>query len=412
MLLLTVGLHSVAFTLHLLMCVCVLLLLQRVEEEERAEEAAGARITKKKKTNKSKQGGRQAKLTGSSTDSGNSFKETRPSPFAEVVDPVIPEFSTERKTAGKGRGRVKAEPKSATTGEGAGDDPKQKKLKFEGSDKTKEEGGGGGKAKKAPGEKPSQAKKRKVKEMVDSFIISSDSEEEGEEEGEIEKKSLRERIELRKTKVTHYTEEMLSGEESVESEASWKSGSDDDRDAPPIKKAKLAGGGSKTAVASGETAGKSDIGGETTEAKAEGKTKKTVLKPDGGGETKGKGKKEPTASKPTAAAKPSAKPPSKPSAKGGAGKTTSSSSSGSSGEKKKRGKAVLGRKRVVSHEFFSDDESDYNIESGSGSDSLAVPAKKVATEVSGYTVANTTQLCNRYRSILYVTKPAALKILC
>ena len=344
-----------------------------MEEEERADEAAGARITKKKKT-KGKQGGRQAKLA---TDSGNSFKETRPSPFAELVAPVIPEFSTERKTAGKGRGRVKSEPKTSTcevSGGNEKEDPKQKKLKFESSDKTKEEGEGGGKAKKAPTEKPSQAKKRKVKEMVDSFVISSDSEEEVEER-EMEKKSLRERIELRKTKVADY-KDILSGEESVESEASWKSESDDGG-APPIKKAKLAAGGSKTAVLTGESVEIDEVSSETTEGA---KSKKTAPKPDRGAGVKGKGKKESAASKSTAA-KLTAKPAAKPS-KAGARKATSSSSGSGSGEKKKQGKVTLAKKRVVSHDFVSDEESDYSIESGSGSDSLALPSKKAATEVS------------------------------
>jgi hypothetical protein len=351
-----------------------------VEEEERADEAAGVRITKKKKTKKGKQGGRQAKLTGGATDSGNSFKETRPSPFAEVVTPVIPEFTTERKTAGKGRGRVKSEPKSST-GEVSGgnekEDPKQKKLKFESSDKTKEEGGGGGKAKKAPTEKPSQAKKRKVKEMVDSFVISSDSEEEVEER-EIEKKSLRERIELRKTKATAY-KEILSGEESVESKASLKSESDDGG-APPIKKAKLAAGGSKTAVPTGESVEIDEVSSETTKGAEGAKSKKTAPKPDKGAGVKGKGKKEPAGSKSTAA-KLTAKPAAKPS-KAGARKATSSSSGSSSGEKKKQGKVTLAKKRVVSHDFVSDEESDYSIESGPGSDSLALPSKKVATEAA------------------------------
>ena len=360
--------------LSFLLCVCV---WQRVEEEEKAEEAAGARITKKKKT-KGKQQGRQAKLTGGATDSGNSFKETRPSPFAEVVDPVIPEFSTEKKTAGKGRGRPKAEPKSAA-GEGATagkDDPKQNKLNFESSDKDKEEVGGGERAKKAPAEKPSQAKKRKVKEIVDSFIISSSSEEEKEEE--VEKKSLRERIKLRKTKTTDYKENLLSGEEESEGEVNRKDSlqsgdSEIDVEAPPIKKAKLAAGGSKTAAETGDGA-KSDVtSSKTTETKGVGKSNKP--KPDGGAEPSkgvGRGKKDPARGK-TATAKPAAKP----STKAGAGKTTSGSS-GSSGEKRKRGKTTQGKKRVA---FVSDEESDYSINSGSGSDSLPLPARKTAAEV-------------------------------
>ena len=363
-----------------------------MEEEERAEEAAGARITKKKKKTKSKQGGRQAKLTSGVTDSGNSLKETRPSAFAEAVDPVIPEFTTERKTAGKGRGRVKSEPKSSSaTGEGSGggkDDSKQKKLKFESSDKkTKEEGGsGGGKAKKGPAEKPS--KKRKVKELLDSFVISSDSEDEekDEEEGgrEIEKKSLHERIELRKTKGTDYKQDILSGEESLESEASWKTESDDG-DAPPIKKAKLGPGGSKTVVptATGESEKiDDDVSGETTKTAEGAKSKKAAVKPGGGVKVTARSKKESAAASKPAAAKVTTKPTAVKPSKGKA--TSSSSGSGSSGEMKKRGKVTLGKKRVMSHDFMSDDDekSDYNIESGSGSDSPTIPAKKVATEVS------------------------------
>ena len=355
-----------------------------MEEEEKAEEAAGARITKKKKA-KGKHG-RQAKLTGGAIDSGNSLKETRPSPFAEVVPPNIPEFTTEKKVAGKGRGRVKSEPKLAD-GES---DPKQKKLTFESSDKPKDEGG---KAKKPAVEKPSQAKKRKVKEVVDSFIGSSDSE----VEVEVEKKSLRERIELRKTKTTDY-KEVLSGDESVvsvDSEASWRSGSNDDLDAdvlPAIKKAKLAVGGSKTALATGEGE-KVSAKLDTAETKLDSKSKKPALMIEGGAEPRGpgKGKKETARSKPTttthkAGAKPTgkltAKPGAKPSTKSGGGTTSSGSGSGSSsGEKKKQGKAVAGKKRVMPRDFESDDELDYSIDSGSGSDSIAIPAKKVATEV-------------------------------
>ena len=86
------------------------LLPQRVEEQEKEEEAAGARITVKRKRGKGKTTGRQTKLTGDS-GSSNSLKETRPSPFAEVVDPVIPGFCAKKKAVGKCCGSVKAKPK-------------------------------------------------------------------------------------------------------------------------------------------------------------------------------------------------------------------------------------------------------------------------------------------------------------
>ena len=86
------------------------LLPQRVEEQEKEEEAAGARITVKRKKSKGKTTGRQTKLMGDS-GSSNSLKETRPSPFAEVVDPVIPGFCAKKKAVGKCCGSVKAKPK-------------------------------------------------------------------------------------------------------------------------------------------------------------------------------------------------------------------------------------------------------------------------------------------------------------
>ena len=310
-------------------------------------------------------GGRQAKLTGGVTDSGSSLKETRPSPFAEVVAPVIPEFSAEgKKPSGRGRGKVKAEPKAEPKAADDGsspatvDDPKQKKLKF----KVKDEEGGN--SKKPSAAKSSKtggnlAKKRKVKEMLDSFIISSGSDGEGEEEEvEIEKKSLRERIELRKPKSTDYKETMFSGDESVESEGSWKSGGDAELDTPPVKKVKTGSGAGKGQIEVSEDVSKPlEPAADEAKAQSEGKEKKkkTVLKPS----TK-------------AAAKPAAK--------------KVAISSGSSGEKKKP-KTVLGKKsRVVSHDISSDDESD-GIQSASDSDSFTLPAKKkVATEVSLSTV--------------------------
>ena len=107
--------------------------MQRVEEEERAEEAAGARITVRKRKGKGgKVAGRQTKLT-SASDSGNSMKETQPSPFAEVVNPIIPDFCTERKKpVGRGRGKVKSEPQDEGK-DASKDDPKQTKLPVEAS---------------------------------------------------------------------------------------------------------------------------------------------------------------------------------------------------------------------------------------------------------------------------------------
>ena len=313
-----------------------IVVFQRVEEEERAEEAAGARITKKKKTKGGKAGGgRQAKLTGGvSSGASNSLTETRPSPFAEIVDPVIPEFTLERKKpTGKGRGRVKAEPKD----EESNDDPKQQKLTFKGDElKVK---GGDEPAKKAQKKTATQTtKKRKVKELLDSFEISS-SEEEG-EEGEL---NLRERIEKRKTKSASYKEAVRSGDESVESEGSWKSGSDDSfDDTPPIKKAKVVAGGKKTAEAVSK-----DLK-LVSKPKPAGKEKKVVIKPPVSSKAKASPKKV------------------------------------SSGEKKTQKTTQLGKKpRVVSHDVYSDDESIEEIDSASESDSIAVPAKKrPATEVS------------------------------
>lgn len=287
-----------------------------MEEEEKAEEAAGARITVRKK-GKGK-GGRQTKLTGGS-DTGNSLKETRPSPFAETVNPVIPEFCAEKKKPS--RGRVKAEPKSTDDDE-TSKDPKQQKLSVEVSEvKAK---------KKAPADKT----KKKVK-------VVSGSESGEEEEEEVENKSLRERIELRKTKATSYKEDCVSDESEV-SEGSWKSGSGGDFEfsTPPIKKAKMVTtGGGKSAPGPSDAA-------------------QTDPKPVGG-DIKVK-----TGPKTVKLTKPLTKPATK----------KASGSSGSSGEKKK--KAVLGKKSRV-QDWFSDD-STVNI-SDSDSDSSAPPAKKVAT---------------------------------
>ena len=71
---------------------------------EREEEATGAAITVKKRKGKGKgrATGRQTKLT-----SGSEAKEIKPSPFGELIHPVIPEYSDKPKK-GTGRGKPKA----------------------------------------------------------------------------------------------------------------------------------------------------------------------------------------------------------------------------------------------------------------------------------------------------------------
>ena len=70
---------------------------------------AGATITVKKRKGKGKSTGRQTKLTGGSASAGNSLKVTKPSAFAEMVEPSIPEFNAQpKKTTGRG-GRAKKE---------------------------------------------------------------------------------------------------------------------------------------------------------------------------------------------------------------------------------------------------------------------------------------------------------------
>ena len=76
---------------------------------EREEAAVGSMITVKKKKGKGKTTGRQTKLTTSTAGvSTNSFKVTQPSPFAEAIDPVVPEFNAQPKKVSGGRGRGKA----------------------------------------------------------------------------------------------------------------------------------------------------------------------------------------------------------------------------------------------------------------------------------------------------------------
>ena len=68
-------------------------------------------ITVKKKKGKGKTTGRQTKLTSCAGSSSNSLKFTRPSPFAEEIEPIVPEFNAEPKKASssRGKGKIKAE---------------------------------------------------------------------------------------------------------------------------------------------------------------------------------------------------------------------------------------------------------------------------------------------------------------
>ena len=128
---------------------------------ERQEEKEGASITVKKKT-KGK-GGRQAKLTGSitcgwvcsvhytsmvifflvATGKSNSLSVTKPSAFAEVIDPIIPEFCAVKKEKGvkakkpkidPGQCKLEFQPSSETGGDK--DDPGQCKMEFQPSSET------------------------------------------------------------------------------------------------------------------------------------------------------------------------------------------------------------------------------------------------------------------------------------
>ena len=62
-----------------------------MKRNEQAEEAtAGSMVAVKKR--KGKIAGRQTKHTSTARVSTNSFKATQPSPFAEAIDPVIPDY--------------------------------------------------------------------------------------------------------------------------------------------------------------------------------------------------------------------------------------------------------------------------------------------------------------------------------
>jgi len=79
-----------------------------VEQLEQEEAAAGSMIAVKRKKGKGKTTGRQTKLTSTGGVSTNSFNITRPSAFAEEIEPTIPEFNAQPKKASGGRGRGKA----------------------------------------------------------------------------------------------------------------------------------------------------------------------------------------------------------------------------------------------------------------------------------------------------------------
>lgn len=79
-----------------------------MEQLEQEEAAAGSMIAVKRKKGKGKTTGRQTKLTSTGGVSTNSFNVTRPSAFAEEIEPIIPEFNAQPKKASGGRGRGKA----------------------------------------------------------------------------------------------------------------------------------------------------------------------------------------------------------------------------------------------------------------------------------------------------------------
>ena len=79
-----------------------------MEQLEQEEAAAGSMIAVKRKKGKGKTTGRQTKLTSTGGVSTNSFNITRPSAFAEEIEPTIPEFNAQPKKASGGRGRGKA----------------------------------------------------------------------------------------------------------------------------------------------------------------------------------------------------------------------------------------------------------------------------------------------------------------
>ena len=130
--------------------------IQNVELRERQEEAEGCSITaKKKRAPKGKAAGRQAKLTAVG-GGGNSEKSTKPSPFAEAILPVIPEFSAEpKKPATKREKKTDKGAKLEEEGEGEGGEGEG-------------EGEGGGATTAAPRKKA--ASRKKVQTLEDMWV--------------------------------------------------------------------------------------------------------------------------------------------------------------------------------------------------------------------------------------------------
>lgn len=86
--------------------------MQRVEAVERSEEAEGSKIAIKSTKKKGKSSGRQTKLPIGQ----NSLKHTKPSPFAEKIDPIIPAFNANPKKASATRTKkVKGAESSASS---------------------------------------------------------------------------------------------------------------------------------------------------------------------------------------------------------------------------------------------------------------------------------------------------------
>ena len=144
-------------------------------------------ITKKK--SKGKTGGRQAKMTASgSLTSSSSLAVTKPSPFAEVVHPIIPEFCIERPKKRPGRA-----PKQEK------EDPTQTKLDF--SDKTDlEVGEGGGGVGDGTEPVKEEKKKRAPKRPKKAAGAAEGKEKEGEDSTEKDEPAPKKRAPRKKTK--------------------------------------------------------------------------------------------------------------------------------------------------------------------------------------------------------------------
>eukprot|EP00731_Ephydatia_muelleri_P019883 Em0012g708a len=106
--------------------------LDIVEEKEKEEEAAGAKIVAKKKGKAPKAGARQAKLAAASSDLNTSFKATKPSPYAESIEPQVPAYNAEPKKkkttkvktaeVGADKSQVSEGADNSVDGVGAGDE--------------------------------------------------------------------------------------------------------------------------------------------------------------------------------------------------------------------------------------------------------------------------------------------------